>query len=176
MSEKECEQKGHEKCSDIALNGATVWLPTMIGFMENGRPIYLQGLGTNTVEVEGVDENGDSYTEERTLTKDEQKERNVVAGGIANEPDINYNYGSPIIIGGWYPTPLYYSYGFSSSRPVLSEGMAHSYQSGSGPRSSIVRSGGSTRARTVTVGRSGGTSTHATVRGGFGGRGFSSGG
>lgn len=174
-SKNECEKKGHEQCSDVTLNGVSVWLPRMVGFMDNDRPVYLQALGTTTTEVEVTDENGNTWYEERNLTKDELKERNVVAGGIANEPDINYNYGSPIIIGGWYPTPLYYSHGFSPSRPVLADGMSRSYQSGTGPR---ITSGASVSPRTPTVGRSSYSGRTVVSRGGFGGggRGFSSGG
>ena len=182
-TEDECKKKGHEQCTDVTLNGVSVWLPRMVGFMDNERPVYLQSLGTTKTEVEVTDDEGNTWTEERKLTKDELKERNVVAGGIANQPDINYNYSSPIIIGGWYPTPLYYSYGFSPSRPVLADGMSHSYQSGTGPRpysAPRIGSGASVGTRTPTVGgaRVSGSRGATVVRGGFGGggRGFSSGG
>jgi uncharacterized protein YgiB involved in biofilm formation len=150
-SEEKCKLGGHEKCTDVTLNGATAWLPTMVGFMENDRPVYLEGLTEKIVE----DEDG-NY---RELTKDELKERNVVAG--ANDT------GSTMIIGGWYPTPLYYSYGFSPSRPVLDDGMGRSYSRSTGtpyvPHTSRAYSGGSR----VSAPRS------TVVRGGFGGSGRS---
>lgn len=134
-SEEKCKIGGHEKCDSVTLGGATLWLPKMVGFMENDRPIYLEGLGTTVV-----------------------KERNVVAG--------HNGTGSTVIIGGWYPTPLYYSYGFSGSRPVLEDGMERSYSRSTGtkyiPRTSRSSVGGVSAPSRPTV-----------VRGGFGGSGRS---
>lgn len=149
-TEENCKLEGHEKCDSVTLDGATVWLPKMVGFMENERPVYLEGLGTTVIEDE------DGY--ERNLTKDELKERNVIAGH--NET------GSTVIIGGWYPTPLYYSYGFSGSRPVLEDGMERSYSRSTGTKY-IPRTSRSS------VGRVSAPSRPTVVRGGFGGSGRS---
>lgn len=153
-SEEKCKLGGHEKCDSVTLDGATVWLPKMIGFMENDRPVYLESLGTTTVE----DEDG-SY---RELTKDELKERNVVAGANGT--------GSTVVIGGWYPTPLYYSYGFSPSHPVLDDGMGKSYSRSTGTSYVPHTSGSYSGSRVSSPSRS------TVVRGGFGssGRSFSS--
>lgn len=152
-SEEKCKIGGHEKCDSVTLDGATVWLPKMIGFMENDRPVYLEGSEVTVVE--------DEYGYLRNLTEDELKERNVVAG--------HNGTGSTVIIGGWYPTPLYYSYGFSGSRPVLEDGMERSYSRSTGTKY-IPRTSGSS------VGRVSAPPRSTVVRGGFGssGRSFSS--
>lgn len=161
VSEDLCIKNGHEKCVDIQLDEATIWLPKMVGFMANDRPVYLKGLSqtTTTVEVEGT--NGSVWEEERSLTPSELKEREVVAGGTASSNSI-------VVLGGWYPTPSYYSRGFSPSYAgILSDGMETSYQRATGSR-------GSSGSRGTSISRSG--SRGVSIRGGFGGRGGSFGG
>lgn len=120
-----CKTAGHQECSEVTLDGATVWLPKMVGFMANDRPVYLQGYDQKTAEYE--DEDG--YINERPLTADELKERAVVAGpSVFDSQDDNYDRTSVVVLGGWYPTPYYYSYGFSGIRPnSLTDGMRTSY-------------------------------------------------
>lgn len=156
-----CEVE-HVDCTSIALAGASVWLPMMVGFMANNRPVYLQKPAYTTVEVE--DEDGNIY--DRELTADEKKERHVVAGPSAYDNNAGrYNVSSPIIVGGWYPTTSYYRTGLS--RSGLSVGMG----------ASAVRSGGSSGASFGSSSRGGVARATVSSRGGFGasGRGFSGG-
>lgn len=165
VTEASCIQGGHQQCVSIALAGATVWLPAMVGFMVNSRPIYLQKNDQTTVEYE--DDDGNYYV--RDLTADEKKERMVVAGPSYYEKG-NYNHNSVVIVGGWYPTQGYYSYGFN--RGGLTQGIhASNVRTGiSSGGASVSRSSGGSRV-------SGGART-VSARGGFGGagRGFGSGG
>ena len=154
VTEEICKAEGHEKCVSVALAGATVWLPLMVGFMANNRPIYLQRYNETTVEYE--DDEG--YIQERPLTADERKERRVMAGGSAFDSGT-YGHSSVVVVGGWYPTRGYYSYGFN--RGGLTQGIsaANARAGISSGGASVGKSGGATRAsgsaRATSVGRGG---------------------
>lgn len=177
-SDANCKTAGHQDCSDVTLDGATVWLPKMVGFMANSRPVYLQGYDQKTAEYE--DEEG--YINERPLTADELKERAVVAGpSIFDNQDDDYDRTSLVVLGGWYPTPYYYSYGFSGYRGnSLSDGMRTSYVRANPSSGRSLSSGRSyvPSARISTVRGSvggNGRSSFVSSRGGFGGSGHGSG-
>lgn len=159
ITENACKENGHEKCTSVALAGATVWLPLMVGFMANNRPIYLQKYNETTVEYE--DEDGNYM--ERPLTADEKKERRVIAGGSA----FDGNHNSVVVVGGWYPTRGYYSYGFN--RGGLTQGI------GAANARVGISSGGS--GSSMGSARVSGAARAVSSRGGFGGsaRGFSGG-
>jgi uncharacterized protein YgiB involved in biofilm formation len=163
VNEGICMAEGHEKCVSVALAGATVWLPLMVGFMANNRPIYLQKYNETTVEYEDDDGN---YVE-RPLTADEKKERRVVAGGSAFDSGT-YGHNSVVVVGGWYPTRGYYSYGFN--RGGLTQGIG-----AANARVGISSEGSSSHGVSRSSGSSGrGVARAVSSRGGFGGsaRGF----
>lgn len=184
-SNHECKKAGHQECSDLSLEGVAVWLPKMVGFMGNDRPVYLQGYDQKTVEYE--DEDG--YINERPLTSEELKERAVVAGpSVFDRQDDDYDRTSIVVLGGWYPSPYYYSYGFSPARLSLADGMRTSYvraHSSNGRSLTLSRNyvpsaqSSTVRGSVRGYGRATFASSRPTtsVRGGFGGggRGFGGG-
>lgn len=179
MTEGLCKAEGHQQCSAIALAGATVWLPAMVGFMANSRPIYLQKYDETTVDYE--DDDGNYYT--RELTEDEKKERRVMAGPSAfdSRSDV-YNRNSVVVVGGWYPSRGYYNYGFN--RGGLTDGIRaanarYGVSTGDSAPNVSSGSGGRLSSRSVSSGGSGrGAARAVSARGGFGGagHGFGSGG
>lgn len=178
-TESQCKNNGHEKCVGVNLEDSTVWLPKMVGFMKNDRPIYLKKLSKSKVTVQVEDDDGFIWEEERSLTAAELKEREIVAGpSNSNERYVDNN--SIVIVGGWYPSPMYYSHGFSAGyNSALYDGMRESHYRATGSRSFNTQTAPrvSNSIRTSSFGRT--SSVRSTsVRGGFGraGGGFSSGG
>lgn len=92
--------------------------------------------------------------------------------GPSNQVSDTYDNNSVVILGGWYPSPMYYSHGFSPGySAALYDGMGKSQYRSTGSRSFNTQSAHSASSFRGNVSRS-------SVRGGFGraGGGFGSGG